>query len=29
MYAVIFEVYPTKNGKDEYLEIASNLREFL
>ena len=29
MYAVIFEVYPTKNGKDEYLKIASNLKEFL
>ena len=29
MYAVIFEVYPTKSGKDEYLEIASNLKEFL
>ncbi len=29
MYAVIFEVYPTKSGKDEYLKIASNLREFL
>ncbi len=29
MYAVIFEVWPTKNGKDEYLKIASNLREFL
>ena len=29
MYAVIFEVWPTKNGKDEYLKIASNLKEFL
>lgn len=29
MYAVIFEVYPTKEGKEEYLKIASNLKEFL
>jgi heme-degrading monooxygenase HmoA len=29
MYAVIFEVWPTKDGKDEYLQIASKLKEFL
>ena len=29
MYAVIFEVWPTKNGKDEYLQIASKLKDFL
>lgn len=29
MYAVIFEVWPTSNGKDEYLNIASNLKLFL
>jgi len=29
MYAVIFEVEPTKAGKDEYLKIASGLRSFL
>ncbi|MDH4266508.1 MAG: antibiotic biosynthesis monooxygenase [Deltaproteobacteria bacterium] len=29
MIAVIFEVYPTKEGKDEYLAIAASLREFL
>ena len=29
MYAVIFEVWPTKEGKDEYLQIASKLKEFL
>ena len=29
MYAVIFEVYPTKDGKEEYLKIASTLKEFL
>ena len=29
MYAVIFEVLPTKNGKDEYLQIASKLKDFL
>jgi heme-degrading monooxygenase HmoA len=29
MYAVIFEVYPTKEGKEEYLKIASTLKEFL
>ena len=29
MYAVIFEVWPTKNGKDEYLQIASILKDFL
>lgn len=29
MYAVIFEVWPSKNGKDEYLKIAANLKEFL
>ena len=29
MYAVIFEVWPTKKGKEEYLKIASFLKEFL
>ena len=29
MFAVIFEVWPTAAGKEEYLEIAANLREFL
>ena len=29
MYAVIFEVWPTKNGKDEYLQIASKFKDFL
>ncbi len=29
MFAVIFEVWPTAEGKAEYLEIAANLREFL
>ncbi len=29
MYAVIFEVYPTKEGKNEYLQIASTLKDFL
>ncbi|MDZ7818852.1 MAG: antibiotic biosynthesis monooxygenase [Aliarcobacter sp.] len=29
MYAVIFEVWPTKEGKEEYLKIASTLKEFL
>lgn len=29
MYAVIFEVYPTKEGKEEYLKIASTLKAFL
>ena len=29
MYAVIFEVWPTKNGKDEYPKIASTLKDFL
>ena len=29
MIAVIFEVYPTKAGKGEYLSIAASLREFL
>jgi heme-degrading monooxygenase HmoA len=29
MNAVIFEVWPTKNGKDEYLQIASKLKDFL
>lgn len=29
MYAVIFEVIPTKEGKAEYLEIAAQLRQFL
>ena len=29
MLAVIFEVYPTKEGKDEYLAIAASLRESL
>ncbi len=29
MFAVIFEVYPTAEGKAEYLEIAGKLREFL
>ena len=29
MYTVIFEVWPTKNGKDEYLQIASKLKDFL
>jgi hypothetical protein len=27
MYAVIFEVYPTKDGKEEYLKIASKLKD--
>jgi heme-degrading monooxygenase HmoA len=29
MIAVIFEVHPEKEGKDEYLVIAAGLREFL
>ena len=29
MYAVIFEVYPKESGKEEYLNIASNLRSIL
>ncbi|MCP4596607.1 antibiotic biosynthesis monooxygenase [Neptuniibacter sp.] len=29
MFAVIFEVVPTKEGKEEYLEIAAKLRTFL
>lgn len=29
MYAVIFEVVPHKEGKSEYLEIASTIRKFL
>lgn len=29
MYAVIFEVQPTAEGKEEYLQIAANLRTFL
>ena len=29
MFAVIFEVIPTKEGKSEYLEIAAELRRFL
>jgi len=29
MIAVIFEVYPTKDGMGEYLSIAASLREFL
>lgn len=28
MYAVIFEVYPTNEGKEEYLKIASSLKIF-
>jgi heme-degrading monooxygenase HmoA len=29
MFAVIFEVKPTVEGKEEYLEIANNLRKYL
>lgn len=29
MYAVMFEVHPTKDGTAEYLEIAENIRKFL
>ncbi len=29
MFAVIFEVKPKIEGKEEYLKIAKNLREFL
>lgn len=29
MYAVIFEVWPTTEGRDEYLEIAANLKPIL
>ncbi|MCP4115854.1 MAG: antibiotic biosynthesis monooxygenase [Desulfobacteraceae bacterium] len=29
MFAVIFEVKPTREGKEEYLKIASGLRRFL
>lgn len=29
MFAVIFEVKPTRDGKEEYLKIASQLRHFL
>ena len=29
MFAVIFEVYPTKEGMTKYLEIAAELRGFL
>lgn len=29
MFTVIFEVWPKTEGKEEYLEIAADLREFL
>nr|WP_321256619.1 antibiotic biosynthesis monooxygenase [uncultured Pseudodesulfovibrio sp.] len=29
MYAVMFEVHPTKKGTAEYFEIAGNIRGFL
>ena len=29
MFAVIFEVWPTSEGKEEYLEVAAQMREFL
>lgn len=29
MHAVIFEVYPTKEGTDEYLDIAGKLKPML
>ena len=29
MLAVIFEVYPSAEGKEEYLQIAAQLRNFL
>lgn len=29
MFAVIFEVKPTRDGKEEYLKLASGLRYFL
>ena len=29
MYAVIFEVWPTSQGREAYLRIAAELREFL
>ena len=29
MYAVIFEVTPTSQGKEEYLKIAAQLRDML
>ncbi|MFW5497624.1 MULTISPECIES: antibiotic biosynthesis monooxygenase family protein [unclassified Maridesulfovibrio] len=29
MYAVIFEVYPKEAGKQEYLEIATQIKSFL
>ncbi|WP_291326520.1 antibiotic biosynthesis monooxygenase [Desulfovibrio sp. UCD-KL4C] len=29
MYAVIFEVHPTEEGTEEYLEIATHLKQFL
>lgn len=29
MYAVLFEVYPSSDGKAEYLEIAEKVREFV
>lgn len=29
MFAVIFEVYPKIEGKEEYLKIAADLRRFL
>lgn len=29
MYAVIFEVVPTSEGKDQYLKLALELRKFL
>lgn len=29
MFAVIFEVTPTQEGKTEYLEIAAHLKQFL
>ncbi|WP_320172849.1 antibiotic biosynthesis monooxygenase [Maridesulfovibrio sp.] len=29
MYAVIFEVYPKTDGKQEYFEIATRVRSFL
>lgn len=29
MYAVIFEVYPSATGKEEYLKIAGEVRKFI
>lgn len=29
MFAVIFEVKPKETGKEQYMEIAANLRKFL